>query len=76
MHLRRVRNLTCPALAIAVLSVVSVITGGCIYETQIKEGISWQLVESVNVDQHSRVIEYGATRFRGDRMELEFENMV
>lgn len=32
------------------------------------------LVEAMNVDQHSRVIEYGVARFRGDRMELEFEN--
>jgi GntR family phosphonate transport system transcriptional regulator len=32
------------------------------------------LVESVNVDQQGRVIEYGVTRFRGDRMELMFEN--
>jgi GntR family phosphonate transport system transcriptional regulator len=34
------------------------------------------LAESVNVDQHGRVIEYGVTRFRGDRMELEFENTL
>lgn len=32
------------------------------------------LTESVNVDQHNRIIQYGVTRFRGDRMELEFEN--
>ena len=32
------------------------------------------LAESVNVDQHGRVIEYGVTRFRGDRMEMVFEN--
>lgn len=32
------------------------------------------LAESINVDQHGRVIEYGVTRFRGDRMELKFEN--
>lgn len=32
------------------------------------------LAESVNVDQHDKVIEYGVTRFRGDRMELEFNN--
>ncbi len=32
------------------------------------------LAESINVDQHSRVIEYGIARFRGDRMELVFEN--
>lgn len=30
--------------------------------------------ESVNVDQRSRVIEYGVTRFRGDRMELVIQN--
>jgi GntR family phosphonate transport system transcriptional regulator len=30
--------------------------------------------ESINVDQHGRVIEYGITRFRGDRMELVVEN--
>ena len=32
------------------------------------------LAESVNVDQGGNVIEYGVTRFRGDRMELFFEN--
>ncbi|WP_085999901.1 phosphonate metabolism transcriptional regulator PhnF [Nostoc sp. PCC 7524] len=32
------------------------------------------LAESVNIDQASNVIEYGVTRFRGDRMELFFEN--
>lgn len=32
------------------------------------------LTESVNVDQKGTVIEYGVTRFRGDRMELVFEN--
>ncbi len=32
------------------------------------------LAESVNVDQNKVVIEYGVTRFRGDRMELVFEN--
>jgi GntR family phosphonate transport system transcriptional regulator len=32
------------------------------------------LVESVNVNQQGQVIEYGVTRFRGDRMELVFEN--
>ncbi|MBW4558837.1 MAG: phosphonate metabolism transcriptional regulator PhnF [Trichormus sp. ATA11-4-KO1] len=32
------------------------------------------LAESVNVDQKGNVIEYGVTRFRGDRMELFFEN--
>lgn len=32
------------------------------------------LVESINVDQRGRVIEYGVTRFRGDRMELIVEN--
>jgi len=31
------------------------------------------LTESVNVNQHGQVIEYGVTRFRGDRMELVFE---
>lgn len=32
------------------------------------------LAESVNVDQHGQVIEYGVTRLRGDRMEMVFEN--
>ncbi|MEO1621306.1 MAG: phosphonate metabolism transcriptional regulator PhnF [Cyanobacteria bacterium J06632_3] len=32
------------------------------------------LAESVNVDQHGRIIEYGVSRFRGDRMELVFSN--
>ncbi|MGH1392868.1 MAG: phosphonate metabolism transcriptional regulator PhnF [Trichormus sp.] len=32
------------------------------------------LAESVNIDQTGKVIEYGVTRFRGDRMELFFEN--
>lgn len=32
------------------------------------------LTESINVDQQGQVIEYGVTRFRGDRMELVFEN--
>ncbi|MFE4108608.1 phosphonate metabolism transcriptional regulator PhnF [Almyronema epifaneia S1] len=32
------------------------------------------LSESINVDQQGRVIEYGVTRFRGDRMELVMEN--
>lgn len=32
------------------------------------------LAESVNVDQKGRVIEYGTTRFRGDRMELVLDN--
>lgn len=32
------------------------------------------LSESINVDQQGRVIEYGVTRFRGDRMELVFDN--
>lgn len=32
------------------------------------------LVESVNTDQHGRVIEYGVTRFRGDRTALDIEN--
>ena len=32
------------------------------------------LTESVNVNQHGTVIEYGVTRFRGDRMELVFDN--
>ena len=32
------------------------------------------LSESINVDQHGRVIEYGVTRFWGDRMELVIEN--
>lgn len=32
------------------------------------------LAESINVDQDDHIIEYGITRFRGDRMELVFEN--
>ncbi|MGB3192520.1 MAG: phosphonate metabolism transcriptional regulator PhnF [Limnoraphis sp.] len=32
------------------------------------------LTESINVDQDGRIVEYGVTRFRGDRMELVFEN--
>ncbi|MBD0334541.1 MAG: phosphonate metabolism transcriptional regulator PhnF [Cyanobacteria bacterium Co-bin13] len=32
------------------------------------------MTEAVNVNQHSQVIEYGVTRFRGDRVELVFEN--
>lgn len=32
------------------------------------------LSESINVDQHGVVIEYGVTRFRGDRMELVMDN--
>lgn len=32
------------------------------------------LSESINVDQQGRVIEFGVTRFRGDRMELFIEN--
>jgi len=32
------------------------------------------LTESINVDQTGRRIEYGVTRFRGDRMELVIEN--
>lgn len=31
------------------------------------------LTESINIDQQGQVIEYGVTRFRGDRMELVFE---
>lgn len=31
------------------------------------------LTASINVDQQGQVIEYGITRFRGDRMELVFE---
>lgn len=34
------------------------------------------LAESINIDQNNVVIEYGVTRFRGDRMELVFENDV
>ncbi|MEB3210032.1 MAG: phosphonate metabolism transcriptional regulator PhnF [Leptolyngbyaceae bacterium] len=34
------------------------------------------LAESINVDQTNTVIEYGVTRFRGDCMELVFENDV
>lgn len=32
------------------------------------------LTESINVDQNGQVIEYGVTRFRGDRMELVIKN--
>ncbi|MEL6160879.1 MAG: phosphonate metabolism transcriptional regulator PhnF [Cyanobacteria bacterium J06623_5] len=32
------------------------------------------LAESINEDQQGRIIEYGVTRFRGDRMEMLFEN--
>ena len=32
------------------------------------------LSESINIDQQGRVIEYGVTRFRGDRMELVIEH--
>jgi GntR family phosphonate transport system transcriptional regulator len=32
------------------------------------------LAESVNIEQTGKIIEYGVTRFRGDRMELFFEN--
>ncbi|MBP0017084.1 MAG: phosphonate metabolism transcriptional regulator PhnF [Cyanobacteria bacterium SBLK] len=32
------------------------------------------LVESMNVDREGKAIEYGVTRFRGDRMELVVEN--
>ena len=32
------------------------------------------LSESINVDQSGQVIEYGVTKFRGDRMELFIEN--
>lgn len=32
------------------------------------------LTESINVDQQGQVIEYGVTRFRGDRMELVIKN--
>lgn len=32
------------------------------------------LSESINVDQTNEVIEYGVTRFRGDRMELVMDN--
>jgi GntR family phosphonate transport system transcriptional regulator len=31
------------------------------------------MVQSVNINQYGEVIEYGITRFRGDRMELVFE---
>ncbi len=34
------------------------------------------LSESINVDQSGTVIEYGVTRFRGDRMELVMEQTV
>ncbi|MEO1591354.1 MAG: phosphonate metabolism transcriptional regulator PhnF [Cyanobacteria bacterium J06632_22] len=33
-------------------------------------------VESINVDQSGQVIEYGVSRFRGDCMELVFQNEV
>jgi GntR family transcriptional regulator, phosphonate transport system regulatory protein len=32
------------------------------------------LAESINIDQTGKVIEYGVTRLRGDRVELVFEN--
>ncbi len=32
------------------------------------------LARSINVDRDGKIIEYGITRFRGDRMELVFEN--
>lgn len=32
------------------------------------------LAESINVDQDGKMIEYGMTKFRGDRMELVFEH--
>lgn len=32
------------------------------------------LVESINVDQKGNVVEYGVSRFRGDMVELVFEN--
>jgi len=32
------------------------------------------LAESINVDEDGKIIEYGMARFRGDRMELVFEN--
>jgi len=32
------------------------------------------LSESINVNQNGQVIEYGVTRFRGDRMELVLDN--
>ena len=34
------------------------------------------LLESINVDQTGTVIEYGVTRFRGDRMELMMDHDV
>jgi GntR family transcriptional regulator, phosphonate transport system regulatory protein len=34
------------------------------------------LTESINVDQQAQVIEYGVTRFRGDRMELVIKNSL
>lgn len=34
------------------------------------------LSESINVNQSDTVIEYGVTRFRGDRMELFMEHEV
>lgn len=34
------------------------------------------LSESININQHGAIIEYGVTRFRGDRMELIIDNEV
>lgn len=43
-------------------------------ELPLNQPILW--VESVNVDQYGRVIQYGITRFRGDQMELEFTGLA
>lgn len=34
------------------------------------------LVESINLNQEGKVIEYGVTRFRGDKVVLDFENQL
>lgn len=33
------------------------------------------LVESINTNQKEEIIEYGVTRFRGDKVQLDFENL-
>ena len=32
------------------------------------------LAQSIKVNQHKNIIEYGVTKFRGDLMEMVFEN--
>ena len=44
------------------------------YHLQVSLNQPILLAESINVDDQGDVIEYGVTRFRGDRMELFFEN--